>query len=272
MSEAADGVTPSRPAWQPFTFGGVAVFAQSGAGQLLLMELVVALLAGICVVFFLQHACAPVVLQAIQEMPESAKIDHGRLTGIATTVVAGNKLLAIAITPETSGDIGQSADMQLQLRPANFRMGSVFLPDWGWEFQYGPDWTVDMSRAYLEPWWGAWRPVLLTAAGVAGVAALFVIWAALALIYTLPVLGFAWFADRAMGWDRAWRLASAALMPGALLMNLAILLYATESIDLVGLISFCAAHFIVGWVYAFGGALACPRLGPSPLRHNPFMP
>jgi len=271
MSEAADGATPSPAAWQPFTFGGVAAFAQNGAGRLLLMELAVALVAAISTVAFLQHACAPVVLQAIQEMPESAKIDHGHLVGIATTVIAENKLLAIAITPETSGDIGQSADVQVQLRLSNFRVGSVFLPDWGLEFDYGPDWMLDLSRSNLEPWWGAWRPVLLTAAGVSVMAALFVIWALLALIYTLPLLGFAWFADRAVGWAGAWRLASAALMPGALLMSLGICLYAAEAIDLIGLFSFFVAHFIIGWVYAGGGALACPRLGSDPIRHNPFV-
>src|SRR5208282_5602292 len=102
MSGAADGATPSRAAWQHFTFGGLAVFARSALGRLLLAELLFAVLVSGSAVCFLRHAWSPVILQAIQKMPESARIAHGRLAGFDATLIAETKILAIAVTPETS--------------------------------------------------------------------------------------------------------------------------------------------------------------------------
>jgi hypothetical protein len=271
MSEAVDGATTFRPAWQPFTFGGVAAFSQGRAGRLLLAELVAALLISGSVVGFLQRAYAPVILQAIQEMPETAKIANGRLTGVSATIIAETKLLAIAVTPEQTGSIGQSADVQIQFRPSNLRVGTVFRPDWGWEFDYGPGATLDLTRAALEPWWGAWRPVWLAAAGVAVLAMMFINWALLALIYTPAARLLAWFADCELSWGGAWRVSSAALLPGGLLMGVGIFLYGAQSIDLVGLAFFFVTHFLVGWIYVAGGALACPRLQLDTAARNPFV-
>jgi len=271
MSEAAEGAAPPRPAWQPFTFGGLAAFAQARLGRLVLAELVAAILVGGSVVHFLHAAYSPVILQAIQKMPETAKIVRGHLTGIDTTVIAETKLFAIAVTTEASDQIGQSADVQIQFRSSDFRVGAVFRPDWGWEFEYGSAVTLDLSRSNLEPWWGAWHPVLLAAAGLSVLALLFGIWAVLALIYTVPAKFVAWCADRRLSWGGAWRLSSAALLPGALLMGAAIFLYGWQVVDLVGVALFFVAHLLVAWVYIVGGAWACPRLYPNVLKQNPFV-
>jgi hypothetical protein len=271
MSDAADGAAPSRPAWQPFTFGGVAAFGQARLGRLLLAELLVAILISGSAVCFLRGAWAPVILQAIQKMPETAKITGGRLTGMDATLIAETKFLAIAVTPKPSGQIGQSADVQIQFRPSDFRVGSVFRPDWGWEFDYGPNIALDLGRSNLEPWWGAWHPVLLAGAGVAILAQLFGIWAVLAVFYTVPAKFIAWFADRELSWGGAWRLSSAALFPGALLMGAAIFLYDWQAVDLIGLAFIFVAHMLMGWVYVAGGAWACPRLLPNDLKQNPFV-
>ena len=271
MSGAADGATPSGTAWQPFTFGGVAAFARVRLGRLLLIELLVAVLVSGSIVCFLQHAYSPVIIQAIQEMPETAKIADGRLTGIDTALVAETKFLAIAITPVVSGQIGQSADVQVQFRSSDFRFGSVFRPDWGWEFDYGQAAALDLSRSNLEPWWGAWHPILLVAVGLAIFVLLFIIWALLAVIYIVPAKFIAWCGDRELSWSGAWRLSSAALLPGAFLMGIATFLYGWRAVDLVGLIFFFVAHLIMDWVYLAGGAWACPRLYPNVLKQNPFI-
>lgn len=271
MSLAADGATPSRAAWQPFTFGGLAAFARARLGRLLLVELLFAVLVSGSAVWFLRHACSPVILQAIQKMPETAKIADGHLAGIDATLIAETKFLSIAVTPESSGQIGQSADIQIQFRPTDFRVGSVFRPDWGWEFDYGPGAALNLSRSNLEPWWGAWHPILLAAAGLAVFALLFGIWAVLALIYTVPAKLIAWFADRQLSWAGAWRMSSAALLPGALLMGAATFLYGWQAVDLIGLACFFVAHMLTGWVYVAGGAWACPRLYPNVLKQNPFI-
>jgi hypothetical protein len=270
MSDGADGAVTSPPAWQPFTFGGVAAFARARVGRLLLAEAVAALLLGAICVGFLQHAFVPVIFQAIEEMPEGAKIAGGRLSGVNTTIISATRHLGLAVTPEPRADIGQSSDIQFQFRPSNFRVGSVFRPDWGWEFGYDPAITLDLSRANLEPWWGAWRPVCLAVAGVSVVVGLLIIWAALALIYTVPVKLLAWFADRDLTWNGAWQLSAAGLLPGACLLGLAIFLYGTQSIDVIALGFFYMTHFVSGWIYAVGGTLACPRLERLVPPPNPF--
>lgn len=270
MSETADGATPSQSAWQPFTFGGVAAFARSGPARLFVAQLAAAILAGCSAVYFLHRDWSPVVIQAIQGMPETARIVDGRLLGMHEAVIAETKFFAIAVTPDASDQIGQSADVQVQFRPSNFRVGSVFRPDWGWEADYGREFSLMLSRAALEPWWGAWQPVILACIGVSVLLLLFGIWALLASIYTLPAKLITWFTDRDLSWRGAWRLGSAALLPGALLMALAIMLYAWQALDLIELGSLCVAHLLMGWVYVVGAAWVCPRSVIVPATPNPF--
>jgi hypothetical protein len=249
----------------------LAAFAGAGLGPLLLAEFVAALLFSGSVVFFLHRAYSPVIVQAIQKMPESAKIAAGRIAGIDTTLIAETKFLAIAVTPERSDQIGQSADVQIQFRPADFRIGTVFGPDWGWQFEYGRGAALDLSRSNLEPWWGAWHPILLAGAGLAVVALLFGIWAIMALIYTVPAKFIGWFGDRQLSWGGAWRLSSAAQLPGTLLMGVATFLYGWQAIDLAGLAFFFVAQMFISWIYVAGGAWACPPLYPNILKQNPFI-
>jgi len=270
MSQPEDGATPSPSAWQPFTFGGVAAFAAAGLGRLMLAELVTAILVGVSVVSSVQRDWSPVVLQVIQQMPETARIAGGQLSGVDETVIAETKFFAIAVTPETSSPIGQSADWQVQLRPTDFRMGSVFRPDWGWAFDYGPATVLDLSRSNLEPWWGAWHPIILTGIGVAVGVSLFIVWALVALVYTAPAKCLGWFADRQLAWGGAWRLSSAALIPGTFVLIFGILLYSWRGVDLIGLGFLWLAHLLIGWVYVAGSALACPRLPHAASKPNPF--
>lgn len=271
MSAAEDGESPSRPAWQPFTFGGIAAFARAGVGRLLLAELAIALIFTASCVGFFQDSYVPVVCQAVEEMPESARLEYGHIRGVNTTIIAENKHLAIAVSPEPFVPIGQSADVQFQFRPTNFRVGTVYRPDWGLEFNYDPAITLDLSRSNLEPWWGAWRPVWLAAAGVLIFMSLFVIWAAMALIYTLPAKLLAWFLDRELTTNGAWQLGSAALLPGTLLLTLGVMLYAAQTVDLIWLGYFYLTHMLMGWVYAIGGVVACPRQAKTEPARNPFV-
>jgi hypothetical protein len=271
MSEGADGATPSPAAWQPFTFGGVAAFARAGVSRLLLAELVTAAIVGAGVVAFLQHAWVPVISQAIEKMPETAAITNGEFIGFDQTLITETKFLAIAISPESTDQIGQSADIQIQFRPTDFRVGTSFRPNWGWEFDYGPGTGLALGRSVLEPWWGAWRPVLLAGIGIGVVVIMFGIWALVAVIYTVPAKLTALFADRELSWFGAWRLASASMLAGAFLVVAGIYLYSAQVVDLVGLVFIWAAHVVMGWVHLFGGVWASPRLSPKSVKQNPFI-
>ena len=161
----------------------MAAFAGSRLGRLLAVELAAAILAASSVVWFCHRACCPVILQAIQQMPETARIARGTLQGVPDTLIAESRFLAIAVTPGDGGEIGQDADLQIQLRQTDLCAGSVFWPDWGWDFDYGRGMALNLSRSNLEPWWGAWQPVLLAGAGAATVLFLLLLWAVLAWLY-----------------------------------------------------------------------------------------
>jgi hypothetical protein len=263
---------PAPPAaWQPFTFGGVAAFAGARLKRLLAAELAAAILVAVSAVWFLHRAYCPILLQAIQKMPETARVADGTLQGVPETLIAESKFLAIAATPRTGGDIGQDADLQIRLRQNDVCAGSVFWPDWGWEWEYGRGRSLNLARSNLEPWWSAWQPVLLAGVGAAVLLSLLLVWAVLAAVYMAPAKCIAWLADRFLTWGGAWRLASAALLPGALVMAGAVLLYGLSVIDLVGLSFFLVVHLMIGWIYLVGGSCKVTRLFPDESKRNPFI-
>jgi hypothetical protein len=270
MKASAEGAGAPPAAWQPLTFGGVAAFAGARLGRLLAAELAAALLIAACAVWFLHRAYCPVILQAIQKMPDTARVAQGALQGVPNTLIAESKFLAIAASPQPGGDIGQGADLQIELRQNDFCAGSVFWPDWGLEFHYRRGVVINLARSNLEPWWSAWQPVLLTAAGAAAVLFLLLAWAMLASIYMAPAKFLAWFTDRYLTWGGAWRLASAGLLPGASVLAAAMILYGWSVIDLVGLSFFFAIHILLGWIYLVGGSCKVTRLFPVDSKRNPF--
>jgi hypothetical protein len=270
MSGGAEDAKPPPRTWQPLTFGGVAACARARVGPLLAAQLAAAMMVGACAVWFFHRAYCPVILQAIQKMPETARVAEGQLQGVPETLVSESRFLAIVVAPRLGGDIGQDADVQIQLRQTDFCAGTIFRPDWGWAMPYGKGAAGGLGRSNLEPWWGAWEPMLLAAAGAAVVVMMLVLWAVPALVYTAPARFIAWFADRQLSWSGAWRLASAAMLPGTLVVAGAIILYGCAVADLVGLSFFAAVQMIIGWVYLIGGACKAPRLYSDDLKRNPF--
>ena len=270
MNPPAEGAQAPPAAWQPFTFGGVAAFAGARIGRLLAAEFGAAIIVAACAVWFLHRAYCPVILQAIQKMPDTARVANGTLQGMPDTLIAESKFLAIAAKPQSASAIGQDADLQIQLRQHDVSAGSVFWPDWGLEFDYERGPVLNLGRSTLEPWWSAWKPVLLIGTAAGTVLFLLMVWLVLATIYMAPAKFIAWFADRYLTWGGAWRLALAALLPGTLVLAGAIILYGWSVIDLVGLSFFAGVHAILGWVYLFGAACKVTRLFPDQSKRNPF--
>jgi hypothetical protein len=271
MSNAADGSNPSAVAWQPLTFGGVAAFATAKLGRVLLAGFLAAVIFAACFVWFLQRDYSPIILRAIQQMPESARVADGRLRGVPDNLITESKLLAIAVTPGSSAEIGQDADIQIQLRKTDFCVNSIFQPNRGLLFDYDRGDSLKLSRSTLEPWWGAWHPVMLAGAAVGAMVFLFAIWVLLATVYMLPGKFITWFADRNLSWLGAWKLSFAAMTPAALVMTFGFFLYGWHAIDLVQLSFFWVAHLVMGWVYVIGATLKMPRLLPRSVpKQNPF--
>jgi hypothetical protein len=259
----------ARTAWQPLTVRGVAAFARASWGRLLLVQLIVALVAAGVVVWFLHRAWFPVIAQAIQALPPKGEIRSGRLEwrGASPALLADGRFLAIAVDLDRTGETRSPAHVQIEFGREGFRLYSLL---GCLQSVYPPGETVAFNRTTLAPWWGAWGPVILTI--VAGVVAvgLLATWACVAAMYALLVRLIAFFADRDCGLGASWRLAGAALMPGALLMCSALLLYGWGALDLVRLIVVGALHLAVAWLYLVASPLCLPGRSQALAKRNPF--
>jgi hypothetical protein len=231
----------------------------------------VALIAAISVLWVVDRNYTPVLVAAIRKMPDEAIIRNGRLEGVSTGLLAERKFLSVAIDLGDRGGVGQIADLQLELHKRNVwicpsyrSLAGVIL------FRYPASGSRPVSRANLEPWWDAWKPMCYVGILMAVGLGLLVIWTVLAAIYTPVIRVIAYFGDRSLRLGQCWNLAGAALMPGALLMVLAIVLYGSQVIDLIGLIVLSAFHFVLGWVYVSVAPLSAPRLARETAVVNPF--
>lgn len=250
-----------RPAWQPFTFGGIAAFATAPLRRLLLVQFVVAVLTSASIVWFIAHAYGPVVSSTIDQLPESAAIDAGYITGVDAPVIVETKFLSVQLDTSEDPQFSESSDIQIELRKADGRACSLLRSLFGCvEFDYPRDHAVSLARSHLGPWWGARQPLIWALTFVGGVVYMFVSWAALAVVWTFIAKLVSWFGDRQLSWFGAWKACSAALMPGALLLALAVRLYHWQVIDLIALSFFYCGHLLVGLVYVIGAPFKCPKL------------
>jgi len=257
-------------AWQPLTLCGVAAFARARLSRLLLVEFIVAVLAAGAVVWFLHEVWFPTVREAIHELPEQGEIRQAKLAwrGESPMYLAGDRFLAIVVDLNHEAEVGREADVSIELGQRDWRIFSLL----GYAtVSYPGDRVISLNQPKLEPWWGAWEPAVLAGAGTLVVLGLMVSWALLAGLYSPLAMLTAFFVNRDLNWRSSWRLASAALMPGALLLILGVLSYGLSILDLVRLGVVIVAHFVVGWIYLFVSPLFLPR---HPTAHviegNPF--
>ncbi len=258
------------PPWQPITFGGVAAFSRASLGRLVLVQLLAALVVAVSVISFLSAAWFPVLQKAIARLPERGAIRGGQLewNNTSPTWLAEGPFLSIVVDAGEGGRTGQSADVQLELKRRGLSVCSLFgcltLP-------YPKHWTFALNRAEAEPWWGAWRPFLLVGVGAGVVIFLMTIWLVLATVYSLPVRVITFYSDRQSTWAGCWRIASAAQVPGALLMCGAIFLYGFNRLNLVGLLFAWLLHLVIGWIYIGIAPARLARLADATRRRgNPF--
>lgn len=235
-------------AWQPLTPPGVAAFARAPLGHLLLVQLVFALVAGGCVGWFVGSAWFPIITQAVEKLPAEAEIRSGLLMwrGESPALLARNRFLGIAVDPREQRGVAP-AHVYAQFTQTHLRLYSLL----GYaEFAYPQGYVLTLNRDEVMPRWGAWKPFLL-AGVVAGTGlGLLLAWAVLAALYIGPTWLLGFFANRDLNFSSAWRLCGAALMPGALLMSIAIVCYGLGLFNLPELGAALVLHLFVGWLYA----------------------
>lgn len=264
---------PKLPVWQPLTFGGVAGFARARWTRLLLLQSIVAVFVAVTVVLLLSRCWFPVVTKAVQGLSNFGAVRGAQLAwpmGEAV-VLAESRFLGLVVDMEASGSTGQTADLQIEFTRERIKLASLL----GYtSFPYPGGIEIELNRQSLDPRWNAWRPAFLFGGAFATSLFLFASWFALATLYALPVRVLAWFAGRTASLGKSWRIAAAALLPGAVWMGGAILLYAIEQLSLVGLGVAFGLHFVFAWVYVLGAPFCLPRKGDDVLATgaNPFTP
>ena len=268
MSEAP---ITSRQAWQPLTPRGVAAFAAASLGRLLLVQLLVAVMAAAMTVWFVSENWLPVVREAVQALPDSAAIHDGTLLWTNRTPVrlAENRLLALSVDAKDSGKLGREAHIEIALHDTHFIVASLF----GYvQLLYPRGWTITLDRAQVIPWWGAWeRPLLGLLAG-AVVILLLTSWWVLATLYFPLVKAFAFYANRRLGWGGSWKLAGAALLPGACVVMAGVAAYGWLGMDLFQLGLFYLLHFVTTWAYIAASPFFLPKEPAAIQAANPFVP
>lgn len=261
----------SQPtAWEPLTPLGVAAFARAPLRRLLLVQCIVALVVGVTVAWLLRDAYFPTIGAAIAQLPAAGEIRSGKMDwrGESPRLLAEGTFLAFTVDLEHAGEIRSPAQIQIEFGKTNLLLHSLL----GYtEVGYPNGWIIAVNRTELSPLWGAWRPWLLVGS-VGGVAVyLLASWWVLATIYCGPVWLIGFFANRDLGWRASWRLANAALLPGAFVMILGLSFYDLGALDLVRLAFVFVAHLVVGWIYIGVGLFFVPRLADlTRPTANPF--
>ena len=268
--DSRPGVAPLPPAWQPLTPRGVAAFAQARVGRLWLVQFLIAALVAGASAWFLNTAWFPVALQAIRQLPDTGAIVERRLESPheSASPLAENRFLSVFVNPRGVSNASTTSDLRLDFREREIIacsiLGCVVLA-------YPAQALVPFNRVELEPWWGAWESMILGLAALAVMAALWLTWQLLGALYAPVAWVLAYFNDRPLTLPGSWKLASAALLPGALFTLVGIVAYGWGMLDLPRFLLLWALHLFVGWYYVFTGVLMLRRaVVPSALEKNPF--
>jgi hypothetical protein len=260
---------PSLRARLPLTPLGAAAFARASLTQLWVVQFVFALLIACVCSWFVATAWFPPVTAAIRLLPETGRIADGKLewNDPNPEILSENRFLALSVDLNHEGQARSPAHVQLEFGATNLVVFSLFGRV---TFPYAPDYVVQFNRPELDPWWGAWAPPILGLATLAGVVVFMTSWFLLGCLYWGPAWIFAFFCNRDLSWSGAWRLAGAALLPGAVFQAGAILLYGLGALDILHLLLAWVLHLMIGWIFLAATVLTCPRLKGIPVRGNPF--
>lgn len=258
-----------RFAWEPVTPRGVAAFARASFERLFVVQCLFALLATAAVVWVLSSGFFPTVAAAVDALPDTGDVTRGQLTWTnnSPTMLAEGHFLALSVDLKHSGQLRSPAHFQMEFGSNSLWILSFFGMT---EVIYPIDKSFYFSRPGVQPAWGAWAPEILGLVALGTFFGLLLAWMLLATIYFLPVWLVSFFANRDLNFRQSWKLSGAALMPGALIMTLGIVIYGAGAFDLVQLCFAAAMHLLIGWIYLVISPLFLKRAVPGEEKGNPF--
>lgn len=256
-------------AWQPLTPRGIAAFAGATSGRLMLVQVIVAAIVVVVVIWFLRIAWFPVITEAVQHLPGTGAIQDGTLSfgASAPKSLAENARLAIVVDTDHTRTAGRVADVAVTFEKNGLAICGALGCRW---LPYERGYVIAFNRTEVEPAWGAWSGPILALASIATALFLFLCWWSIAFLYTPLVKLIAFFTDRVVTWRGAWRLSAAALLPGALLVALAVVLYGFGAIDLFHFTLLYVLHALSGLLFVSTSPLFLPKVADAVRRGNPF--
>lgn len=267
---AAESTAKAPVAWQPITPAGIARFAEASFGRVFLVEGIVALLATVAVCWFVSAAWFPQVRAAINRLPQSGHIYKGQLVLPADSagILSESRLLGFSINPESQPTPTLASHLRIQFHDSYVAICSLFGCI---HYHYPRGYIIEFNRPEVQPWWGAWEPIIIGMLALGVALGLLLSWLVLATLYFPVAWLIAFFADRRLSLAGSWRLASAALMPGALLLSLCIPAYGLHALDVIRFLILVCLHFATAWIFIVVSIFALPRIGNAPVRaRNPF--
>ncbi len=273
----APAVRPARSwlqwgAWQPLTGGGVAAFGAATATRTVAFQLLFALLAAVVVTWSARRAWYPPFQTALTQLPErAAEIRAGRLFWPDTNAVTlgENPQLALAVDPTGTGELGRSADLQLELRAKEIRFNGLF----GEQFlPYPPQLQVSLDHTGGPAAWGAWNWVGLVFIGAAVLLSLLAVWWLTGIVLAPFVWLAAFILRREVTLGGAGRMIVTAWLPAGVVLVAGILLYALDWLRLTGLAFTTAAHLVVMPLWLVWGIFMLPDRTRKKSPKNPFNP
>jgi hypothetical protein len=226
-------------------------------------------MAAVAVVWILSDSIFPTIDSAIGELPEMGSIHAGSLDWRedSPVLLAEGRIIALGVDMEHGGALRSPADFQFEFGRDSLRIFSIFGEA---EVDYPLGYVIAFNQRDARPAWGAWEPNILGLAAIGTFLGLLLVWGVLATVYFLPVWLICFFINRDLDFRASWKLAAAALMPGALLMALALVLYDLGVFDLVQLCFAFGMHLVIGWVYLFVSPMFLNRVLPAE-KKNPFL-
>lgn len=246
---------------------GVAAYANAPLWRLIATLVFFGLFSAVLVIWGAAQCWAPVIDEAVAALPTNSIIQGGRLTWPVeeSRLLGSNPFLAIEVANGGSQLDGAPADLRIKLGPGAAVVNSIFGSH---EFAYSPGWVVELNQQTISPVWGAWRPMFLASLGAAAFAGLLASWGVLGFLNGAVIGMIGAMFNRDAGLGKTWKAGTAAMMPGALLMDFGLGLYVIGKGSLFFLLFIFGAHFVVGWVYVLATPFFLPRRDQEP--KNPF--
>ena len=254
---------------QPFTFGGVARFAHASFLRLAMVALIFGLVSGIVVSWLAVTCFAPVIDEAISNLPLTGSIERGTLHWPEKDgrLLGANAFASFSVAINERQSEGAPVDFTFEFRTNAFVARSF--PGMT-VFPYPSQSEIGLNRTALFPAWGAWRAPILAGFIPGTAVALFFTWALLGVVYAIVPFLIAAMLGRDLTLRGAWKFSVAAQLPGSLMMAFALALYSTGKISVILVFVMLPAHLIPTLCYLIASPFFLPKAEESSEKDNPF--